>query len=141
MSDQPKALAVETRLFLGLAIFFFIVGAVYWVLSAEPVGIAGLILVGFFALLISFFTWYTGRQVDPRPEDDGNGEISDMAGDYGTFSPHSWWPLILGAASAVTGLGIIFGWWMFILGAVGLIFACIGLVFEYYRGPFAEEPH
>jgi hypothetical protein len=141
MAKSKVTLEVEYRVFAALGAFLLLTGGVYWWLSREPVGIAGMILAGLFGLMIAFFLWYTGKNVDARPEDDPNAEIADMAGDYGTFSPHSWWPLILAAFAAITGLGIIFGWWMFIIGLVGVIFGTIGLVFEYYREPYLDDAH
>jgi hypothetical protein len=132
---------VETRIFGALTIFFAVVAAAYTLLSLEPVGSAALIFTTFLAMLIWFFLWYTGRQIDPRPEDNDTGEIVEMAGEYGFFGPHSWWPLVLAAGAALTALGVIFGWWLFLIGFGVVLGSTVGLVFEYYRGPFAEEPH
>ena len=42
-----------------------------------------------------FYLWWTARKLDDRPEDDPAAPISAAEGEYGFFSPHSWWPLPL----------------------------------------------
>jgi Cytochrome c oxidase subunit IV len=129
---------VEGLIFAYITVFFFLVGGVYWWLSAEPMGSTALIFTGFMAALIGFYVLFTGSRVDPRPEDDPEGEIADIAGEYGFYSPHSWWPLPLGISAAIAAMGFIFGWWMIVLGAFFIILSSIGLVFEHYRGDFAH---
>ncbi len=65
-------------------------------------------------------------------------EISEGTGEIGFFSPHSWWPLWVGLAAAVTAVGFAIGWWLVLIGFVALLFTSIGFVFEYYRGHFAH---
>jgi hypothetical protein len=81
---------------------------------------------------------YTSRRVGIRPEDDPNANIEDADPDYGFFSPHSWWPLVLGFSTMVTALGLVFAVWLLILGVGLLMFALVGFMFEYYRGEFAD---
>jgi hypothetical protein len=76
--------------------------------------------------------------VDPRPEDDPQAPVEAAAGEYGFFSPHSWWPLPLAAASATVFLGAAVGWWVTIIGVVFSGMALIGWVFEYWRGVHAH---
>ena len=84
-------------------------------------GGTALIFTGFMTALIGFYVLFTGRRVDPRPEDDPDGEIADIAGEYGFYSPHCWWPLPLGISAAVAALGFVFGWWMIVLGGFLII--------------------
>jgi uncharacterized membrane protein len=91
-----------------------------------------------FALLVGFYTLFTGRRLPQRPEDDEVGEIEQGTGEIGFFSPHSWWPLFLGLAAATAALGIAVGWWLFLIGILATIFTAIGFIFEYYRGNFAH---
>ncbi|HET6497353.1 MAG TPA: cytochrome c oxidase subunit 4 [Thermoleophilia bacterium] len=128
------------RLFAGIAIFFGLVGVVYWVLADEPAGAAFLIFTGGLGFLIAFYLLFTAKRVEPLPEDDQEGELADAAGQYGFFSPHSWWPLPLGFGAAMIALGLAFvAWWMILLGAALLVFATAGLLFEYYRGEFVRN--
>jgi hypothetical protein len=69
-----------------------------------------------------------------RPEDRPDAEISEAAGEYGFFSPHSWWPLFTAASVGTVAMGVIFAWWLAILGMMFVITTAMGFVLEYYRG-------
>ena len=127
---------VEYKLFAWICAFFTVVGVIYGVVTdwSEPVGPFGLLLCAGLSALIGFYLWWTGRKLDPRPEDDPLAPISAAEGEYGFFSPHSWWPLALGASSAVVFLGLAVGWWLFIIGMCFAAMATIGWTFEYFRG-------
>ncbi len=129
---------VEGRIFAGLAVFFVVVATTYAVLSREVVGSTALTLCGALALAIGFYGWRLNARLGPRPEDRPDAEIADGAGEFGFYSPHSWWPLPTAAAAAMTGAGFAFGWWLTVLGAFLLICSSVGFVFEYYRGYHAE---
>jgi hypothetical protein len=73
-----------------------------------------------------------------RPEDRRDGEIAEAAGEYGFFSPHSWWPLWVGLAGATAALGFAIGFWLVLIGVLLLLLTAIGFVFEYYRGYFSH---
>ncbi len=102
---------VEMKLFGILIPFFVVMTLVYaWATAGtELVGIVGLALTGALCAFIAFYLWLTARRLDVRPEDRLDGEIAEQAGDFGFFSPHSWWPLWLGLASATLFLGIAVG--------------------------------
>jgi Cytochrome c oxidase subunit IV len=130
---------IEYKLFVILAIFFVPVGLAYGVFSnwEEPVGSVGLFLAAGLAAMIAFYLRVTGRRLPERPEDNPGGEIAEQEGDYGFFSPHSWWPLPLAAAGALCFLGLAVGWWLFIMGAALGVVALVGWTFEYFKGPHA----
>ena len=90
------------------------------------------------AFLSGFYILFTGRRLPRRPEDNPEGEISQGTGELGFFSPHSWWPLFVGLASATAALGAAVGWWLFLIGMLFTVLASIGFVFEYYRGVYAH---
>jgi len=127
---------IEFRMFVGLGVFFTLVGIIYGVVTDwnEPVGSFGLLLCAGVAALVGFFLWETGRKLDPRPEDDPLAMISEAEGEYGFFSPHSWWPLVVGASAAVVFLGLAVGWWLAIIGLCLSTVAVIGWTYEYFRG-------
>ena len=127
---------VEYKFFAILAVFFIIVGTIYGIATdwLEPVGPVGLYLCTGLCLMIAMFLWWTGRKLDERPEDNLEGEISDVDGDYGFFSPHSWWPIAVAGAAAIVFLGLAIGWWMVFIGAPLMALAATGWVFEYFRG-------
>ena len=129
---------VEGWLFLGCGVFFAGTDVVYWYLSKEPTGTVALALAVGLALLTGFYVLFTGRRLPRRPEDDNNAEIAEGTGEVGFFSPHSWWPLWVGLAAAVTAVGFAFGWWLVLIGVMLIVFTSIGFVFEYYRGNFSH---
>jgi hypothetical protein len=129
---------IEGWIFGTIAIWFSLMAPVYWFLSREPAGTTAFTLSAGLGWLIAFYVLYTGRRIDPRPEDRKQGEIAEGAGEVGFFSPHSWWPLPVSFSVAVVSLGLVFGWWLFFIGLFGLMMALIGLVFEYYRGAHAH---
>ncbi len=131
---------VEGWLF-GSGTFFFIpVAIIYGILTRgeELVGVIALLLTGGLSLMIGWFLWFTARHIDPRPEDDPMAPIEAAEGEYGFFSPHSWWPLPLAAACAVVFTGLAVGWWLFYIGLALASVALLGWVFEYWRGAHAH---
>jgi len=128
----------EAYMFIVLTVFFLIVTPIYWVMSEDPTGTTALALSFGLVFLLSFYLLFTANRMEPRPEDRADGEIEDAAGEYGFFSPHSWWPLAAATAGALMFLGIVFGWWLFIIGGVFMVVSVLGMVFEYYRGEYAH---
>lgn len=131
------------RIGILIGVFAFIVAAIYWTwtssttLGTEWVGVIGLILAGLLGFMIAWYLWMTRKRLDQDPSDDPLGEIDEIQGDYGFFSPHSWQPLFLAAAAAVCFLGLAVGWWLFIIGAFFAVPALVGWTFEYWKGPNA----
>ena len=129
---------IEARLFLAGIVFYTASAIVYGLWAREPAGTTALALTAGLALLIGFYLSFTGSRIGERPEDRTDGEIDEVAGEYGFFSPHSWWPLPTAAGAAVVALGLIFGWWLLCIGICLFGFSVIGRVFEYYRGDHAH---
>jgi hypothetical protein len=136
----------EARIFNGLTAFLWLLAVIYYVWTnntgegADWVGTTALILSGGLCGLCGGYFWFVSRRIDPRPEDRGDAEIDEGAGELGFFSPGSYWPLGLALSAAFAGLGIVF-WatWLIILGGIAIIVAVGGLLFEYYIGPSAEH--
>lgn len=132
---RPRPMRVEMLLFLLLSLFFVAATILYAVLSDwEPIGVTALgLLIGLNGLVAAYL-WLVGRRIDFRAEDDPLGEVADHAGEIGTFSPHTWWPLVLGVAAMLVFLGVAVAWWItglgFVLGIIGLV----GNTFEFSRG-------
>ncbi|ASU79568.1 cytochrome C oxidase subunit IV [Actinopolyspora erythraea] len=130
---------VEAKIFNIITFFFFLSALVYGLWAKEPVGTVALILVGALSLLIGSYFQFVARRIELRPEDRDEAEISDGAGDLGFFSPGSYWPFGLAAASALTGVALAFGHvWMIVLSAGAVLITVSGLVFEYHTGPNHE---
>jgi hypothetical protein len=128
----------EGGLFIGCAIFFGVVDVIYWFLSKEVTGTTALALSVALAFLTGFYLLFTGRRLPPQPQDNVAGEVEDGTGELGFFSPHSWWPLYVGLAAAISAFGVAIGWWLFLIGLLALFLTVIGFVFEYYRGVWAH---
>lgn len=130
----------SVNLFSGLAVFYFLVGGIYWLIGGETVGITALILSGGLAALVGFYMWYAVKRIGGvLPEDRPAAEIADGAGEIGFYSPHSWWPLSVALAASVASLGLIIGWWLTFIGIGALIASVLGYVTEYERP--TESPH
>ncbi|MFC7406066.1 cytochrome c oxidase subunit 4 [Georgenia alba] len=139
-TERPsKPLAIEAWLFLAGVFAFIPVAVIYgFVADWEPVGTTGLFLLAALSALAGGYLWITGRRIDMRPEDNPTADIDERAGEVGVFSPHSWWPLVLGIATTLGFLGLAIGWWMVGLGMfIGLV-GLVGLLFEFYRGQHAH---
>lgn len=131
---------VVGRLFVGLAAFFALVGVVYWVLSGESAGSAALVFTAGLAFLVAFYFLFTAERVEPLPEDEQDAVVEDYAGEYGFFSPHSWWPLPIAVGAGMIALSLCFvSWWLILLGVVVTVFGSVGLLFEYQSGEFARD--
>jgi cytochrome c oxidase subunit IV len=131
---------VAGRLFGLLAVFFALVGVVYWFLAKEPAGAAALIFTGGLGFLVAFYLLFTAKRIEPVPEDDQEGDIAEGAGVQGFYSPHSWWPLPVGAGAVIIGLGLCFlMWWLIIVGVVVVLVGTSGILFEYYAGEFVRD--
>jgi hypothetical protein len=122
---------------LGSILYIFL-GVVYYFISGDVIGTSLLALTGGLAFLVAFYVLFTSKRVGALPEDNEYALISDADTDYGFFSPHSWWPFAIGAATFIFVLGFVFARWMMVLGLAALMMAIYGLVFEYYRGQFVK---
>ncbi len=131
---------VEYRLFTMLTFFFFMMATIYglWSGWSEPAGAVALYLSGLLSAMVAYYTWFTGRKIGYRPEENEHATIDEFEGDFGFFSPYSWWPLFLGGCAAICFLGLAIGWWLFIIGATFGVVALIGWTFEYWHGEHAQ---
>ncbi len=127
---------VSSTVFFILVLFFLPVALIYGFFTQwdEPVGFVGLLLSAGLSGFIAFYLWLTSKRLDPAPDDNPAGEIYEAEGDYGFFSPHSWWPLAVGLSGAFVFLGVAVGWWMVIIAAPLLAIATVGWTMEYFRG-------
>ncbi|MEO3939069.1 cytochrome c oxidase subunit 4 [Dermatophilaceae bacterium Soc4.6] len=134
---------VEYKLFLYLGIFFAPLGPIYYLWEKsyggdDLVGFIALMLTALLALLVAFYLRVTARQFTDRPEDNPRALISEQEGDYGFFTPYSWWPLWLGASAAIVFAGLAIGWWLFIIGVSFGVVAICGWTFEHFKGEYAN---
>jgi uncharacterized membrane protein len=131
---------VESVIFALVAVFAAIMAPIYGTVTHwnEPVGPVGLFLSAGLGAMVAFYLWLTGKRIGYRPDDNPDGEINEIEGDYGAFAPHSWWPLWLGLSAAMLFMGVAVGWWLAAVGAFLGVVALIGWTFEFYKGPHAN---
>jgi hypothetical protein len=105
---------------------------------AEPIGTAAMALLVILAVFIAYYLWSGMKRSGTLPEDNLNGNIEDESGEVGFYSPWSWWPMVLGASSAVAFTSLAVGWWLFFIAVPFAIVGIIGFVYEYSRGAHAH---
>jgi uncharacterized membrane protein len=129
----------EARLFLYGVLFFVPVGLIYGAWShGEPVGTAGIPMVGGLVLMVGGYLALVARRIDARPEDDEHGEIAQGAGEQGVFSPWSWWPIVCALAASVAMLSLAVGFWMMVIALPLAVIGLVGWIFEFSRGQHAH---
>ena len=125
---------VEGLLFALVSTFLAASAVIYWIFSHDPTGTVCITLSGLFAFIIAYYVLFTAHRMDPRPEDRPDAEIADGAGEVGFFSPHSWWPIALGASFTITIVGLTLGPFLVVIGGLCLLISASGMLFEYYVG-------
>lgn len=134
-----KPMRTEAWLFIVGGLVFTPLAVLYGLLADwEPVGTTAIFLLGGLGGLIGMYLYVVGRRVDLRPSDNPLGDTEDSAGEVGVFSPWSWWPLVLGLATAIVFLGLAIGFWLSGIGAVLGVIGLIGQQFEFSRGQHAH---
>jgi cytochrome c oxidase subunit IV len=129
---------MSSALFLSAAAFYLLVAGIYWFMSHDEVGAIALTLTSGLAAMVGFYLMVTANRMAVQPEDNAHGEIWDADPDFGHYSPHSWAPLMVGVAAAITFAGLAFAAWIFVAGAVLVIMTSAYWLFEYYSGPDAQ---
>lgn len=137
---------MQAYLFMGISTFFGLAAAlyIYWSIQdtgqIEWAGTTALVVAIGFGWMIGFWLWQSARFSEHHhglpAEERLDGEISENAGEYGFFSPHSWWPMFVALAVSFTAVGVAIGWWMVFIGFFAVILTSLGWVFEYYRKEF-----
>ena len=69
----------ETLVFGFIAVFFFVMTPIYWLMSGEIAGTFGLGFAGLLGLIPAAYLGITSRSFDARPEDRRDGEIYEGA--------------------------------------------------------------
>jgi len=135
----------NASLFWILAIFFFLMGAVYtvWnIIDTGQVEWAGTVAIPLAGMLSVFLAFYMSRshgaQGGELPEDRLDANIDDGDPELGHFSPWSWWPILLAFACGLVFLALAVGMWIIYIGAALVAVSLVGWVYEYYRGNFVH---
>ena len=104
----------------------------------EVAGPIALVMVALMLGLAGWYLWVTNKKFSNSPEDNPEAEIAEGAGDYGFFTPYSWWPLFLGFSAAGLFAGLAVGWWLFMIFVVTGAISLVGWTFEAYKGENAN---
>lgn len=127
----------EAWVFGGCAIFVVLLSPTYWFITGELTGTLALLMTALLLTMLTAYLCVQARRIGPRWEDRADAEVDEAAGEFGFFSPFSWWPLWVGISAATASYSIAVGaWWLFIIAGVALLLTVLGLLFEYYRGEF-----
>ncbi len=131
---------IEAAIFNLPAIFFVVVAGIYgWLTNwSEWVGLTCILLTGGLFFMVGIYLRMLAKRHGVRPEDRPDAEISELHGEQGFFAPWSWWPLMVGIASAMGFISLAVGWWIFVPTAFVTVIALVGWVFEFSRGQHAH---
>ena len=125
---------IEALFLLGVAVFFGIVGAIYWFWAYEQGGTVMLIGTTLLGLLPGGYYFWWSRRMKPRPEDRPDATIEEGSGVIGSFPASSVWPFVLGMGLFLMVLSIAFGGWLIAPGIALVISSLVGVTVESRRG-------
>jgi hypothetical protein len=115
-------LAVQSRIFLGIAVFMAVIGVVYWFASYEP---AGTTMLGLSSALAAVCGVYLQVQSEHATTEAHAEEH---------YLPHSsGWPFGIGVGALLAVNGMIVGFGYAIPGLVVLAIAVVGLISQSRR--------
>ncbi len=121
---------IEPRLFLSSAIFYVVIGTLYWFTSYEPAGTAMLGLAVGSWTLCWLYLLRQRREHGLRPEDRDDVVASAGPADVGWFPSSSAWPFGMGMGAVVAANGLVFGTWLTVAGGALFLFSVVGLAIE-----------
>ena len=134
-------MSTTIKTFLMLGVFCTVVGFVYGYVTdfQELAGFPALLADAAMSFMLVVYLWLVQRSTGGTlPEDREDGEIVEMSGEYGAFSPWSWWPLLLGLGCALVVTALAIDWWIVGRAVPVALLGLLGLVFEHSRGDHAH---
>jgi hypothetical protein len=133
-SKGTGAFKYEWRVYIGTALFFLVVVAIYWFTIYEDVGSVMLIFTVCLGLLPGGYLFFWSRHMRRRAEDRNDAETEEGSGAVGSFPDQSVWPFVLGTGMGFCGLALVFGPWLGLIGALLAFVAAAGVTVESRRG-------
>lgn len=121
---------LEPRLFLSSAIFYVVIGSLYWFTSYEPAGTAMLLFAVAAWALVWAYLVRQRREFGLRPEDLPEIVGPPAPSDVGYFPSSSAWPFGMGVGAVVAFNGLVFGTWLIVAGGALFLFSVVGLTVE-----------
>jgi hypothetical protein len=117
----PKRdLLVQWRIFVGIAVFMAVIGALYWFTAYEEAGTSMLALSSGLALLVGVFLWRNDR-----------GAPAAVAGQHEAeeyLPAASIWPFGIGVSAFLTFNGLILGLGYAVPGAILMTISLAGFI-------------
>lgn len=130
----------EARVFLGVTVFFVIIGLIYWFTSYEDAGSVMLGASAVMGVVAGGAIMVLSRGAPTRTEDDPDATIAEGAGPVAVFPTQSIWPFAVGLSAAVAASGFAFGAWLVLIGAGALTVTLICWILEARREHLPGEP-
>lgn len=121
----------EAMLFAGISVFFAAAAGIYNGYAHEPAGKAVLIVCCVMAGLIAFYCQVQYQRRGVRAQDRTDAEIAETAGPLTFFAPHSGYPPLAGAGTAIVLLGLVVDLWLCWVGGALLLIAIIGSLSQF----------
>jgi len=121
---------VSGFVFAGIGGFFAAITVLYWFTSYEDAGTTLLAVSVLFAALLATFLLLVGWRRPAPPEDRGDADTAEGAGDMGTYPSSSVWPLVIAVGAVATALGVVLSGWLALPGLALLGGAIVGLARE-----------
>jgi len=121
---------VEARVFIGVTVFFFVIGVTYWFTSYEDAGAVMLLACAGLGIVTGGYLAFQAHRIAPRPEDRADARISDGAGPIGDFPSASIWPVALAFGATTLAAGLVFGLAVVLIGGALFVTAGAGLIRE-----------
>jgi hypothetical protein len=119
------------RYFGGLAVFAFVLTAIYWFRTREW---AGTLLLAFFGIVPSILVAWSivhGRTRESMTSDDPDATPQQAAGEaIGSFPMVSAWPVFFVLGTVVAAAGLVYGLILVPAGAAVMVWAVVGLMRE-----------
>lgn len=120
----------ESLVFLGVTVFFVVIGIVYWFVSYENAGAVMLAASALMGLTAGGSIWLLARGAPARSEDRHDATVADGAGPVDVFPLHSIWPFAIGLSATLMASGFAFGLWLVMIGSVTFVLSIAGFVRE-----------
>jgi hypothetical protein len=135
--EPRRGIPTEATLFLGIAVFSFVLGAIYAYTTwrsgeIEWAGVAALAAGGAFAGFFGVFLLLSLRRIQDDFEalEDAHAEGDEIADDVLFLPTQSIWPIGLGLGATLIGAGVPLGFWVLIPGLAVFGYSLIGFAHQ-----------
>jgi hypothetical protein len=107
---------LEAILWTGVTVYYVVIGAIYWIVGGDPVGVAVLLMATGLGGLVAGWTWDWSRTHGTRVEDQAGTDAADRLGIVGVYPTASLRPFALAVGVTALVAGIPIGSWLSMIG-------------------------